>query len=106
MSARFLMSRSSRRRPSLCMVIPPCSEIGAAEFHLGRTLGSGQIFHAMPVDSGWQVLVDRPALYVEQAEDGPLLVETGKEDLARHYFALDHPLEIIYAAFPKDPFSR
>lgn len=44
---------------------------------------------------------DRPC-YVEQRDD-TLLVPRGLEETARHYFALDHPLAEIYAAFPDDP---
>ncbi len=87
------------------MVIPPCSEIGAKTFDLKRSLESGQVFHAMPAGEGWQVLVDRVPVYVAQRGER-LLVEKGREEVARKYFALDHPLEEIYAAFPKDEFSR
>lgn len=87
------------------MVIPPFSEIPASEFDLRKTLESGQIFHAMPVKSGWQVLVDRVPIYLEQ-RDTALLVEKGKEALAAHYLALDHPLPEIYAKFPPDAFSQ
>lgn len=81
------------------------AEIRAGEFNLRRTIESGQIFHAMPLGPGWQILVDRIPLYAEQHGD-ILLVSRGHEKLAREYFSLDHPLETIYAAFPPDPFSR
>lgn len=87
------------------MVIPPCSELDAAEFDLRRTIESGQIFHAMPAGEGWQVLVDRIPVYLAQQGER-LLVERGKEEIARRYFSLDHPLEKIYAAFPQDAFSQ
>ncbi len=87
------------------MGIQPYSEILASEFDLPKTLASGQIFHAMPLETGWQVLVDRVPLNVSQ--QGPfLLVEKGKEELAKTYFSLDHPLPEIYAAFPSDAFSQ
>ena len=76
-----------------------------AEFDLHRTLESGQVFHAMPQGNGWQILVDRELLYAEQTGRA-LYVCAGQENLARHYFALDHPLKSIYAKFPSDPFSR
>ena len=80
-------------------------EFPATEFDLRRTLESGQVFHAMAEGNGWEILVDRTPLYAEQ--NGALLrVPAGREDLARRYFSLDHPLETIYAAFPSDPFSR
>jgi N-glycosylase/DNA lyase len=75
------------------------------EFDLRRTLESGQIFHAMPEGNGWQVLVDRTPLYVEQ-HGATLRVPAAQEQLARRYFALDHPLGEVYAEFPSDPFSR
>jgi N-glycosylase/DNA lyase len=80
-------------------------EVPAPEFDLRRTLESGQIFHAMSQGDGWQILVDRTPLYAEQ-RDTMLRVPVNHENLARRYFALDHPLEAIYAAFPSDPFSR
>jgi N-glycosylase/DNA lyase len=80
-------------------------EFPATEFDLRRTLESGQVFHAMPDGEGWQILVDRTPLYAEQ-HGTQLRVSAGHESLARRYFSLDHPLDIIYAAFPSDPFSR
>jgi N-glycosylase/DNA lyase len=75
------------------------------EFDLRRTLESGQVFHAMPEGDGWQILVDRTPLYAEQ-HGAMLRLHAEQEDLARDYFALDHPLEAVYAEFPSDPFSR
>ncbi len=81
------------------------AELAAPEFDLRRTLESGQVFHAMSDGEGWQILVDRTPLYAEQ--HGALLrVDCDKENLARRYFSLDHPLESIYATFPSDSFSR
>ena len=80
-------------------------QLRVAEFDLCRTLESGQVFHAMRAGHGWQVLVDRTLLYAEQ-RGRALYVRAGQEDLARNYFALDHPLKSIYAKFPSDPFSR
>jgi N-glycosylase/DNA lyase len=50
-------------------------------------------------------LVGDISLEVEQDGDR-LRVPVRHEALARRYFALDHPLEAIYASFPTDPFSR
>jgi N-glycosylase/DNA lyase len=80
-------------------------ELRISEFDLGRTLASGQVFHAMQEGDGWQILVDRTVLYAEQRRR-VLRVCAGQEELARNYFALDHPLRAIYARFPSDPFSR
>jgi N-glycosylase/DNA lyase len=75
------------------------------EFDLRRTLESGQIFHAIPEGNGWQILVDRIPLSAKQ-RGSVLCVQAAQEQLARNYFALDHPLRAVYAKFPSDPFSR
>jgi N-glycosylase/DNA lyase len=87
------------------MGILPYSEISAPEFDLEKTLNSGQIFHAMSLEKGWQVLVDQTPLDISQ-EGSILRVERGKEYLAEMYFSMDHPLPSIYAAFPPDAFSQ
>jgi N-glycosylase/DNA lyase len=76
--------------------------IAAPDFSLDLTLGCGQVFHWERDASGYIGTVGDHALYVEQQGD-VLLVPKGLEDLARHYFALDHPLPEIYATFPTDP---
>jgi N-glycosylase/DNA lyase len=81
------------------------AQLSAPEFDLRRTLESGQVFHAMPEGNGWQILVDRTPLYAEQ-HGSTLRVFADHVSLARRYFSLDHPLDVIYAAFPSDPFSR
>ncbi|CAN5825216.1 DNA-3-methyladenine glycosylase [soil metagenome] len=78
-------------------------DLPAPEFDLQRTLESGQIFHAMPVGAGWQVLVDRTPLQAEQQGDR---LRVSDAALAANYFALDHPLEEIYGSFPQDAFSQ
>jgi N-glycosylase/DNA lyase len=80
-------------------------EITAPEFDLARTLQSGQIFHAMPRGADWEILVGRELLVVGQAGDR-LRISAGSPTLVRRYFALDHPLEEIYATFPPDTFSQ
>ena len=47
-------------------------------------------------------LIGEAPVCVEQRGD-ELLVTSGMETLAARYFALDHPLEAIYASFPLDP---
>ena len=85
------------------------TELSVQEFDLERTLGCGQIFHAMslpgPSGPGWQVLVDHEPIFLCQRGE-ILLVTAGHEATARNYLALDHPLETVYAAFPTDPFSQ
>ncbi len=78
------------------------SAISAPDFNLGLTLDSGQVFHWQPVGKGYSGTVGQARLYVEQ--DGEkLFVTAGLEGVARHYFALDHPLPEIYRSFPSDP---
>lgn len=79
--------------------------IPAPDFDLRRTLESGQVFHAMPCGDGWQVLVGNDLIHAEQ-HGGHLRVSADRGDLARRYFALDHPMDAIYAAFPQDAFSQ
>jgi N-glycosylase/DNA lyase len=71
-------------------------------FDLERTLTSGQVFHWRRHQSGWLAAVGDGPLYVEQSGER-LLTPSTSEKLARHYFALDHPLEEICATFPNDP---
>lgn len=76
-------------------------EIAAPEFDLAITLDSGQVFHWDAEGDGYVGLIGERAVYVEQR--GPQLFITGvgaRE--AVHYFALDHPLREICAAFPDD----
>jgi N-glycosylase/DNA lyase len=96
----------SKRRRLLSM--KSCEEfvhLRAPEFDLERTLQSGQVFHAMREGGGWQILVDRTPVYAEQ-RGAFLRVPAASANLARRYFALDHPLKAVYAGFPSDPFSR
>lgn len=72
---------------------------------LDLTLQSGQVFHwDRREDGSWEGLADASPLRVREQE-GALQVVEGDEEVARNYFALDHPLEKIYADFPKDPMS-
>jgi N-glycosylase/DNA lyase len=76
--------------------------VAAADFDLALTLGCGQVFHWRREGAGWLGMVGDQALFVEQ-RGAELLVPAGKEEIARHYFALDHPLAEICATFPNDP---
>lgn len=72
---------------------------------LDLTLRSGQVFHWEKLgDGSWEGLIGETPLRVAE-HDGVLKVPRGSERLASHYFALDHPLEEIYAAFPCDAMS-
>jgi N-glycosylase/DNA lyase len=80
----------------------PFVPIGAPEFNLRLTLESGQVFHWIPRGDGWVGLIGDAPVFVEQ-RGSQLHVPEGREDLIRHYFALDHPMEEIVATFPDDP---
>lgn len=70
-------------------------------FDLDLTLGCGQVFHWVRHGAGYLGAIGDRAAYVEQGSDS-LLVTRGLEEVAQRYFALDHPLEEIYASFPAD----
>ncbi|MCX6971558.1 MAG: DNA-3-methyladenine glycosylase 2 family protein [Verrucomicrobia bacterium] len=72
---------------------------------LDLTLRSGQVFHwEHQADGSWTGLIgDTPVRVAEK--NGLLDVSRGSLALAENYFALDHPLEEIYAEFPRDPMS-
>jgi N-glycosylase/DNA lyase len=77
-------------------------DVEPEEFNLELTLGCGQVFHWERSGAGYIGLMGEVPAYVEQA--GPeLRLTAGVEAVASRYFALDHPLEAIYASFPKDP---
>ena len=73
---------------------------------LEATLNSGQVFHwsAQP-DGSWAGVVGTMPARVSES-DGDLVVHEGDPVRLADYFALDHPLEEIYAAFPPDPMSQ
>jgi N-glycosylase/DNA lyase len=70
-------------------------------FDLDLTLGCGQVFHWTRHGAGYLGAIGEKPFYVEQRA-GRLLIPTGESKTARHYFALDHPLDEIYATFPSD----
>lgn len=77
----------------------------AAPFDLDLTLESGQVFHWEKLRTGkWRGLIGRELVEVESRGDH--LAVKGPSELVKNYFALDHPLEDIYAGFPEDPMSR
>jgi N-glycosylase/DNA lyase len=78
------------------------AEIAAPEFDLALTLGCGQVFHWRRHGAGWLGMIGDAPCYAEQ-RDGTLLVSRGMEEIAAHYFALDHPLPEMRATFPDDP---
>ena len=77
------------------------AELKTPHFDLALTLESGQVFHWLQHGDGLVgVIGDEPA-YVEQRGD-TLAVTPGCEKIVAQYFALDHPLDEIFASFPKD----
>ena len=76
--------------------------LGNSECDLDLTVGCGQVFHWTRDGAGYVGLIADSPVYVEQRK-GRLMVSTGAEEIARRYFALDHPLPAIYASFPEDP---
>jgi N-glycosylase/DNA lyase len=78
------------------------ARIAALDFDLAMTLGSGQVFHWEPVGNGFVGTIGDQPVYVEQRAE-TLRVNRGHAEMARHYFALDHPLAEICASFPEDP---
>lgn len=65
------------------------------------TLGSGQVFHWEKAGAGFIGTMGEAAVFVEQR--GKVLCFAGATaKVVKHYFALDHPLGEICAAFPED----
>ena len=78
-------------------------EIQAPDFDLRTTLDSGQVFHWEPLGAGFAGMIGDRAVYLEQIDDKAFVTPgTALAEIA-HYFALDHPLREICAAFPDDP---
>jgi N-glycosylase/DNA lyase len=77
------------------------TRIPASDFDLAMTLDSGQVFHWEKSGHGFVGTIGERAVYVEQGEHS--LLSSENEQLIGHYFALDHPLAEICAAFPNDP---
>ncbi len=74
----------------------------APDFDLAATLHCGQVFHWQTAGAGHVGVIGETPVYVEQRGE-TLLVPRGCEEIARRYFALDHPLPQVYASFPRDP---
>ena len=84
----------------------PVSEKTSAIISVEATLKSGQVFHWDPLpDGSWVGLIGDHLARVSE-KNKHLVIEDGDPEILNHYFALDHPLEQIYAAFPKDPLSQ
>lgn len=71
-------------------------------FHLRRTLASGQFFRWRELDGWFYVFHDGRVFRVRE----PFEVQGLHPSAARRFFALDHDLERIIATFPKDDALR
>ncbi|MEN9469966.1 MAG: hypothetical protein RL630_1699 [Verrucomicrobiota bacterium] len=73
---------------------------------LDQTLLSGQVFHwTRRADGSWSGLLGNEAVVVSE-KNAQLVLHQGPADRVAHHFALDHPLEEIYAAFPDESLSQ
>jgi N-glycosylase/DNA lyase len=74
--------------------------------NVDQTLLSGQVFHlTRRVDGSWSGLLGNEAIVVSE-KNSQLILHQGPADRVARHFALDHPLEEIYAAFPEEPLSQ
>ena len=73
---------------------------------LEMTLNSGQVFHwAREPDGAWAGAIgDMPARVSQRGSQ--LVAHSGTPGALEHYFALDHALDDIEAAFPTDSMSQ
>jgi len=82
------------------------SEKNSALISVEATLKSGQVFHWDPLpDGSWIGLISDHLARVSE-KNQRLVIDQGDPEILNRYFALDHPLEQIYAAFPKDSLSQ
>ncbi len=94
------------------MIAEALVEIPALDFDLAMTLDSGQVFHWDKSGDGFVGTIGDLPIYLQQYGD-VLRTQAGPSELERlnrsssrsavaRYFALDHPLAKICAAFPND----
>ena len=74
----------------------------APDFDLAATLECGQVFHWRKSGVGYAGMIGDAPFYVEQRGE-ELRAAGDSAEMAREYFALDHPLREICATFPDDP---
>jgi N-glycosylase/DNA lyase len=75
-------------------------EIAAPDFDLEKTLNSGQVFHWEKIDNGFIGAIGDIGVWISQRDKE--LRSNANAELLQNYFALDHPLRKICAAFPND----
>jgi len=74
--------------------------------NLDQTLLSGQVFHwNQRPDGSWSGLIGGELVVVSEQNQN-LVLHQGPADRVARYFALDHPLEEIYEAFPDESLSQ
>ncbi len=88
-------------------------KIRAPNFDLAMTLDSGQVFHWEKIGNGFFGTIADLPVYVEKKADvlkvrcggtpQPAPQRGALPGIVGHYFALDHPLDLICASFPHDP---
>jgi N-glycosylase/DNA lyase len=100
------------RHSSFVIIFTNVIAIHAPDFDLEMTLNSGQVFHWEKLGNGFVGTIGDLPVYVEQCAEilkvrrGATTTRSPRRPLPRtvaHYFALDHPLQEICEAFPKDP---
>jgi N-glycosylase/DNA lyase len=77
------------------------ARISGTGIDLAKTLECGQVFHWTRWGAGFVGTIGETPSYLEPVDDD-LLVPAGHESLVHHYLALDHPIDLIEASFPKD----
>ncbi len=90
------------------MKIKTCEYVGLTpnSIDLEKTLQSGQVFHwNRRADGSWSGLLGDEAVVVSEKNQN-LVLHRGPAERVAHYFALDHPLDEIYAAFPDESLSQ
>jgi N-glycosylase/DNA lyase len=75
--------------------------LAAGELDLDQTLSCGQVFHWRKENGAWTGLIGATPVRFEMVNGVPR-VNRSAEQIAARYLALDHPLDEIYAAFPRD----
>jgi N-glycosylase/DNA lyase len=81
------------------------TEVPAPNFHLAKTLNSGQVFHWKKCGAGYAGTIGPKAVYVEQ-QGNRLFFSGVTAKIIWKYFALDHPLAEICCSFPDDSAMR
>src|SRR5438876_8105881 len=110
----FVLNHSVVRHSTFVIIFTNVTELPAPHFDLAMTLDSGQVFHWEKPGKGFVGTIGDRAVYLEQHGDvlrakvaSASSRYSGKDAqdaraTIANYFALDHPLEEICAAFPKD----